>query len=147
MGYGLPAGIAAKIQHPDRVVVAFGGDGCFLMYGQELATAVQHDVRLIVIVVNNGMYGTIRFHQETHYPGRISGTNLVNPDFAAFARSFGVHGEVVTRTEDFSAAFDRALKVQGPSLIELKTDPDVITPSTTLNQLRAKQEAAQKAAG
>jgi acetolactate synthase-1/2/3 large subunit len=144
MGYGFPAGIAAKIEHPDKVVVAFGGDGCFMMYPQELATAVQHDARLIVIVVNNGMYGTIRFHQETNYPGRVSGTNLVNPDFAAFARSFGVHGEVVTKTEDFPAAFDRALKVQGPSLIELRTDPNVITPSTTLTELRAKQEAAKR---
>jgi acetolactate synthase-1/2/3 large subunit len=144
MGYGFPAGIAAKIEHPDRVVVAFGGDGCFLMYGQELATAVQYDARLIVIVVNNGMYGTIRLHQERQYPGRVSGTDLKNPDFAAFARSFGMHGEVVKRTEDFPAAFDRAMRVQGPSLIELLTDPNEITPSITLSELRANQEATKK---
>ncbi len=146
MGYGFPAGIAAKIEHPDRVVVAFGGDGCFLMYGQELATAAQYDVRLIVIVVNNGMYGTIRLHQERLYPGRVSGTDLKNPDFAAFARSFGMHGEVVRRTEDFSAAFDRAMKVQGPSLIELRTDPNEITPSATLSELRAKQASNKEVA-
>jgi acetolactate synthase-1/2/3 large subunit len=144
MGYGIPAGIAAKIQHPDRVVVAFGGDGCFLMYGQELATAAQYHVPLIVIVVNNGMYGTIRFHQENQYPGRVSGTMLANPDFAAFARSFGVYGAVVTKTEDFPAAFDAALTTGGPALLELRTDPNVITPSTTFTELRAKQEAAKK---
>jgi acetolactate synthase I/II/III large subunit len=144
MGYGIPAGIAAKIQHPGKVVVAFGGDGCFMMYPQELATAVQHNVHVIVIVVNNGMYGTIRFHQETHYPGRISGTNLINPDFVALAQSFGVHGELVTRTEDFPAAFERARNAQGPALIELRTDPNVITASTTLTDLRARQQAAKK---
>jgi acetolactate synthase-1/2/3 large subunit len=144
MGYGIPAGIAAKIQHPGKVVVAFGGDGCFMMYPQELATSVQHNVHVIVIVVNNGMYGTIRFHQETHYPGRISGTNLINPDFVALAQSFGVHGELVTRTEDFPAAFERARNAQGPALIELRTDPNVITASTTLTDLRARQQAAKK---
>jgi acetolactate synthase-1/2/3 large subunit len=144
MGYGIPAGIAAKIRHPDRVVVAFGGDGCFMMYPQELATAVQHGVRVIVIVVNNGMFGTIRFHQEVHYPGRISGTNLVNPDFAAFARSFGACGEVVTRTEDFPAAFERARNAKGPALIELRTDANVITPSTTLADLQAKHQLTKR---
>ena len=144
MGYGIPAGIAAKLQHPDRTVVAFGGDGCFMMYPQELATAAQFGANLVVIVVNNGMYGTIRFHQENHYPGRVSGTNLMNPDFAAFAQSFGIYGEVVTKTEDFAAAFERASNAKGPALLELRTDPNVITPSTTLVELAAKQQAAKK---
>ena len=94
MGYGVPAAVAAKIMFPERVVVAMAGDGDFLMTGQELATAVQHDAAIVVLVVNNGMYGTIRMHQERHYPGRVSGTDLVNPDFAALARAFGAHGVV-----------------------------------------------------
>jgi acetolactate synthase-1/2/3 large subunit len=144
MGYGIPAGIAAKLEHPERVVVAFGGDGCFMMYPQELATAVQHGANVIVIVVNNGMYGTIRFHQEMHYPGRVSATTLFNPDFAAFAHAFGIHGEVVTQTQEFPAAFERARNANGPALIELRTDPNVITPAITLTELRAKQQAARK---
>ena len=144
MGYGIPAGIAAKLQHPDRTVVAFGGDGCFMMYPQELATAAQYGANLIVIVVNNGMYGTIRLHQENQYPGRISGTNLMNPDFAAFAKSFGIHGELVTRTEDFAAAFERAKAANSPALIELRTDPNIITPSMTLTDLAERQVAAKK---
>ena len=109
MGYGVPAAVAAKLLHPERDVVAIAGDGDFLMTGQELATAVQYDAAIVVLVVNNGMYGTIRMHQERHYPGRVSGTDLVNPDFAALARAFGAHGAVVERTEDFAAAFDAAL--------------------------------------
>jgi len=95
MGYGVPAAIAAKLARPERAVVCFAGDGCFLMAGQELATAVQYNAPVIFIVVNNGMYGTIRMHQEKHYPGRVSGTELVNPHFAAYARSFGALGEIV----------------------------------------------------
>jgi acetolactate synthase-1/2/3 large subunit len=144
MGYGIPAGIAAKLQHPDRTVVAFGGDGCFMMYPQELATAAQYGANLIVVVVNNGMYGTIRLHQENQYPGRISGTNLMNPDFAAFAKSFGIHGELVTRTEDFAAAFERAKAANSPALIELRMDPNIITPSMTLTELAERQVAAKK---
>jgi acetolactate synthase-1/2/3 large subunit len=140
MGYGLPAAIAAKLAHPERVVVAFAGDGCFLMTGQELATAVQHDVRIVVVVVNNRMYGTIRMHQERAHPGRAVGTDLVNPDFAALARAFGAHGEVVEETAEFPPAFERALAAGRPALIELRTDPEAITPSATLHDLRAEAE-------
>jgi acetolactate synthase I/II/III large subunit len=143
MGYGLPAAIAAKLTHPERVVVAFAGDGCFLMTGQELATAVQHDVRIVVVVLNNGMYGTIRMHQERAYPGRIVGTDLVNPDFAAMARAFGAHGEVVEETDGFPDAFERAMAAGRPALLELRTDPDAITPSTTLHALRAEAQRRQ----
>jgi len=132
----VPAGIAAAVVHPDRVVVSFSGDGCFLMCGQELATAVQYGLRVVFIVVNNAMYGTIRMHQERRYPSRISGTDLVNPDFAAYARAFGAHGETVTRTEDFAPAFERALKIDGPTLIELKVDPEAILPTATIAGLR-----------
>ena len=111
MGYGFPAAVAAKIVHPDRTVVCFCGDGDFLMTGQEMATVVQHRVGVIVLVVNNGMYGTIRMHQERHFPGRVIGTDLVNPDFAALARAYGAFGETVTRTADFAAAFERAQDV------------------------------------
>jgi acetolactate synthase-1/2/3 large subunit len=136
MGYGLPAAVAAARVHPDRKVVCFAGDGCFLMHGQELATAVQHKVNLTVIVVNNGMYGTIRMHQERSYPGRVSATDLTNPDFAMLARAYGCQGETVTRTEQFAAAWDRALASPGPSLIELQVDPDLITPTQTIADLR-----------
>ena len=112
MGYGVPAAVAAKLVHPDRVVVCFAGDGDFLMSGQELATAVQYELPIVVLVVNNGMYGTIRMHQERHYPGRVFGTDLVNPDFARYAEAFGGHGEVVERTEEFAPAFERAVDVR-----------------------------------
>ena len=137
MGYGVPAAVAAKAVHPDRPVIAFAGDGCFLMNGQELATAVQYGLNIIILVVNNGMYGTIRMHQERHYPGRISGTDLVNPDFAAYARSFGAHGETVETTADFAPAFERAMKAGRPALLELKIDPEAITPRASLSQIRA----------
>lgn len=133
MGYGFPAAIAAKLRDPDRSVVCFAGDGCFMMYPQELATAVQFGAALIVIVVNNGMLGTIRMHQEREYPGRISATALHNPDFVALARAFGAHGELVERTEDFAAAFLRAQASGMPALIELRTDPRQITPQARLN--------------
>jgi acetolactate synthase-1/2/3 large subunit len=125
------------------VVVAFAGDGCFLMTGQELATAVRHDVRVVVVVLNNGMYGTIRMHQERAYPGRVVGTDLVNPDFAAMARAFGAHGELVEETAQFPDAFERALAAGRPALLELRTDPDAITPSTTLHALRAEAQRRQ----
>lgn len=142
MGYGVPAGIAAKLTAPQRMVVAFAGDGCFMMNGQELATAAQYGANLIVIVVNNGMYGTIRMHQERHYPGRVSGTTLHNPDFAALARAYGVHGEVVAATEEFPAAFERAVQAGMPALIEIRLDPEALTPRQSLSQIR-EQALAQ----
>lgn len=132
MGYGFPAAIAAKLRDPQRSVVCFAGDGCFMMYPQELATAVQYGAALTVIVVNNGMLGTIRMHQEREYPGRISATQLRNPDFVALARAFGAHGERVERTEDFAAAFERAQASGKPALLELRTDPQQITPVSRL---------------
>lgn len=136
MGYGTPAAVAAKRLYPDRPVIAFAGDGCFMMNGQELATAVQYDLPIVVIVVNNGMYGTIRMHQEREYPTRVSATELRNPDFAALARAYGALGETVKRTEEFEAAFERAMKAGKPALIELQLDPDAITPARTLSGIR-----------
>ncbi|HEX9390304.1 MAG TPA: thiamine pyrophosphate-binding protein [Usitatibacteraceae bacterium] len=136
MGYGVPAAIAAKAVHPQRTVICMAGDGCFLMTGQELATAVQYRLNVIFIVVNNGMYGTIRMHQERHYPGHVHGTALANPDFAAYARSFGAHGETVEKTADFAPALARALAAGKPALIEVRIDPEAITPNTTLQAIR-----------
>ncbi len=135
MGYGVPAAIAAKLVHPDRSVVSFSGDGCFLMLGQELATAVQYGANVVFIVVNNTMLGTIRMHQERTYPGRTIATDLQNPDFAALAGAYGAQGERVRRTEDFAAAFERAQKAGKPALIELLVDPEAITPAHTLSAL------------
>lgn len=123
MGYGVPAAVLAKRQHPGRVVVAFAGDGCFLMNGQEFATAVQYDAPIIVIVVDNAQYGTIRMHQERDYPGRVVGTQLKNPDFAAYAKAFGGHGEKVERTEEFAPAFERALASGKPAILHCLLDP------------------------
>lgn len=128
MGYGLPAAIAAALRYKDRPVVCVAGDGCFMMYAQELVTAVEYGAPLIVLVANNGMYGTIRMHQERDYPGRVSGTRLQGPDYAALARACGAHGERVTTTQDFPAAFARAQAAGGVALIELVTDPLQITP-------------------
>jgi acetolactate synthase-1/2/3 large subunit len=138
MGYGFPAAIAAKLAAPEREVIAICGDGDFLMNGQELATAVQYGASFVALVVNNGLYGTIRMHQEREYPGRVFGTDLRNPDFATYARAFGAHGETVERTEDFAAAFERARGSRKPALIELRIDPEAITPATTLSALREK---------
>jgi acetolactate synthase-1/2/3 large subunit len=138
MGYGLPAAVAAKLARPERPVLAICGDGDFLMNGQELATAVQYGAAFVALVVNNGKYGTIRMHQEREYPGRVFGTELRNPDFAAYARAFGGHGEIVERTEDFAPAFERAWSAGKPALIELRIDPDAITPATTLSAIREK---------
>jgi acetolactate synthase-1/2/3 large subunit len=140
MGYGVPAAVAASLQRPESIVVCFSGDGDFLMNGQELATAVQYGAAIVVLVVNNGMYGTIRMHQERQFPGHVYGTDLVNPDFVALARSFGAHAELVARTEDFVPAFERALDSGLPALIELRVDPEAITPRATLTEIR---EAAQ----
>jgi acetolactate synthase I/II/III large subunit len=137
MGYGVPAAVAAKALHPGRAVVCLAGDGDFLMTGQELATAVQERLGVVFLVVNNGMYGTIRMHQERRYPGRVYATDLVNPDFVAYARAFGAHGALVERTEDFAAALDEALGAGGPALIELRVDPEAITPRQTLAEIRA----------
>jgi len=137
MGYGFPAALAAKIAEPKRTVLAWTGDGEFLMTGQEFATAVQYDAPVIAMVVNNGMYGTIRMHQEREYPGRVSGTGLKNPDFAVYARAFGGHGEIVEATSQFAPAFERARSSGKPAIIELRIDPEAITPSATVSGLRA----------
>lgn len=137
MGYGVPAAIAAKLAHPDREVVAFAGDGCFLMTGQELATAVQYGVNVVIVVVDNGSYGTIRMHQERHFPGRISATDLHNPDFAAFARAFGAWGATVDKTVDFAPAFAEARQAGRPALLHVKTDVEDISPGRTITSLRA----------
>jgi acetolactate synthase-1/2/3 large subunit len=141
MGYGVPAAVAAKALHPDRIVVCLAGDGDFLMSGQELATASLYDLPIVVLVVNNGMYGTIRMHQERQFPGRVVGTDLANPDFAAYAEAFGAYGELVERTEDVGDAFERALAAGRPALLELRVDPERITPRATITEIR---EAAAK---
>ena len=133
MGYGLPAAIAAKLRFPDRQVVAFAGDGCFLMYPQELATAVQEKAAVLVIIVNNGQYGTIRMHQERRYPGRVVATQLVNPDMVALARSFGAFAERVETTATFAGAFRRAVSSGRPAVLELRVDPAQISPSFRLS--------------
>lgn len=138
MGYGVPAGIAAKVACPDRMVVSINGDGDFLMNGQELATAVQYGLPVIFVVVNNGMYGTIRMHQEREYPARVYATALHNPDFAALARAYGAHGETVDQTAQFAPAFERAAASGKPALIEVRIDPQAITTSTTLDAIRAR---------
>jgi acetolactate synthase-1/2/3 large subunit len=138
MGYGTPAAVAAKRLYPERTVVAFAGDGCFLMNGQEFATAVQYDLPIIVIVVDNSMYGTIRMHQERDYPGRLSATTLKNPDFAAYARAFGGFGVTVEKTGDFATAFEAAQKSGKPAIVHVKVDPEAITPSTTISKIREK---------
>ncbi len=138
MGYGVPSGIAAKLVHPERVVVSFSGDGCFMMNGQELATAVQYQIGVIFVVINNGMYGTIRMHQEREYPSRVYATALHNPDFVALAKAYGLHGELVENTAQFEPAFERALAAGKPYLLELRIDPEAITTRTTLSAVRAQ---------
>jgi acetolactate synthase-1/2/3 large subunit len=144
MGYGFPAAIGAAFERPDVPVVCLAGDGCFLMHGQELATAVQHGCKVITIVVNNGSLGTIRAHQERRYPGRVSGTELHNPDFAAYARAFGAHGERVTATAEFPEAFARAQASGKAAVIELVLDVEALTPSASLSQIRAAALARRK---
>jgi acetolactate synthase I/II/III large subunit len=138
MGYGVPAAVAMKRLHPERPVVCVAGDGDFLMNGQELATAAQYGLPIIVLIADNGIYGTIRMHQEREYPGRISATDLRNPDFAAYARAFGGFGASVERTADFPAAFMEAVASGKPAIIRLAIDPDAITPAMTLAKIRAK---------
>ena len=147
MGYGVPAGIAAKIVDPARTVITFAGDGEYMMNGQELATAVQYKAGVIIIVFNNSMFGTIRMHQERDYPGRVSGTTLHNPDFAALAAAYGAHGEVVNTTAEFAPALERALAHSRdkslPALIELRYDGNLITPNATLETIRQTAQASQ----
>ena len=138
MGYGIPAALAAKAVHPDRPAIAFAGDGCFMMACQELSTAVQFDLPIVVVLADNGMLGTIRMHQERSFPGRISGTTLQNPDFVALARSFGCHAEQVTEDAGFGPALARALDASKPALLHLVCDPQAITPATTLDALGGK---------
>ena len=141
MGYGVPSAVAAKLVHPDRIVVSWNGDGCFQMNGQEIATAVQYGAPVVFVVVDNLMYGTIRMHQERHYPGRVSGTTLVNPDFAALGRAYGANGETVRRTEEFAPCFERALASDRPTVIHLFLDPQALTMNASLDAIR---EAGQR---
>jgi acetolactate synthase-1/2/3 large subunit len=136
MGYGVPAAIAAAIRFPDRRAVAVAGDGDFMMNGQELATAARQGAQLLVLLVDNGSYGTIRMHQERRYPERVSVTDLTNPDFAALARAYGGWAETVETTEQFGSALARALEQPGISLLHLKTDIERISPALTVSGLR-----------
>ncbi|MCW4460631.1 thiamine pyrophosphate-binding protein [Sphingomonas sp. BT-65] len=136
MGYGTPAAVAAALRHPEKLAVALAGDGDFLMNGQELATAIQHGANMLVLVIDNGAYGTIRMHQEREFPARLSGTTLHNPDFAALGRAYGCWAETVERTPDFAPALDRALAQSGVRLLHLKTDVEFITPGTTISAIR-----------
>ncbi len=137
MGYGVPAAMAGAITAPDRLTVCFVGDGGFLMAGSELATAMHHGAKPLILIINNGIYGTIRMHQEREYPGRNPGTDLTNPDFAAYAQSFGAFGETVRRDEEFEPALERALEADRAAVLELVTDADAITTKTTLSAIRA----------
>ena len=148
MGYSVPSGVAAKIIDPERTVITFAGDGEYMMNGQELATAVQYKAGVIIIVFNNGMFGTIRMHQEREFPARVSGTELHNPDFAALARAYGASGETVLSTAEFAPALERALKYsrenQLPALIELRYDGNLITPGASLEAIRKQAKASGK---
>ena len=142
MGYSVPSGVAAALEYPHRTVLTVAGDGCFLMNGQELATAVTAGARLVVIVVNNGMYGTIRMHQELRYPGRVVGTDLGGVDFAAYALAVGAYGEAVIRTAEFGPALERALAADRPALIELRVTSGRLAPGHTIDDVRAAGRAA-----
>ena len=144
MGYGLPAAVAAKIAYPKRTVVCFAGDGDFQMNAVELGTAMQAGARPIVLILNNGSYGTIRMHQERNFPARVSGTDLVNPDFAALARAYGFHGERVERTGDFAGAFERAMASPTGAVLDLAIATEALTPRQTLDQIRASALAETK---
>ena len=142
MGYGMPSAVAMKRLYPQRTVISINGDGDFLMNGQEFATAVMYELPIVVIICDNGIYGTIRMHQEREYPGRISGTSLRNPDFAAYARAFGGFGVTVEKTADFGEAFRAAQQSGKPAIVHLKIDPEAITPTTTLSKIRTQSRAA-----
>ncbi|WP_236789614.1 thiamine pyrophosphate-binding protein [Amycolatopsis sp. GM8] len=141
MGYGLPAAVAAKLRHPERIVVCFAGDGDFLMHGQEIATAAQYGANLVVVVVDNAMYGTIRMHQETHHPGRVIGTDLKSPDFVALAHAFDCYAERVETTEQFEDAFNRAVAAGRPALLHLPVSREALSHTRTLSQVRAAGNA------
>jgi acetolactate synthase-1/2/3 large subunit len=143
MGYGVPAAVAAKLVHPGRIVVGFCGDGGFMMTGQELATAAAEGIGPIILLFNNAMYGTIRMHQERRFPGRVVGTALKNPDFAALIRAYGGFGATVARTEEFAPAFEEAVASGKPAVIELRMDPEMITTRTTLSALRRQAVTAK----
>ena len=138
MGYGLPAAVAAKLTFPERTVVAFCGDGDFLMTGQELATAMMQRAPIIAIIANNEMYGTIRMHQEREHPERVIGTDLENPNFARLAEAFGAHGDRVTRPDDFPAAFERAVRAGRPAVLEIMVDPELVSTRATVSSLRER---------
>ncbi|WP_296746940.1 thiamine pyrophosphate-dependent enzyme [Mesorhizobium sp.] len=146
MGYGLPAAVAAKVAFPERVVVCFAGDGDFQMNCQELGTAMQAGAQPIVLILNNGIYGTIRAHQERNYPGRVSATTMENPDFATLARAYGYHAERVETTADFPEAFKRALDSKTGAVLDLNISPEALTPRQTLSQMRAAAFAAKESA-
>jgi acetolactate synthase-1/2/3 large subunit len=143
MGYGVPAAVGLKRAFPERTVVCFSGDGDFLMNGQEFATAVQYDLPFVTLIVDNGTYGTIRMHQEREYPNRVVGTQLRNPDFAAYAKAFGGFGVTVDKTADFAAAFRAAEQSGLPALIHLKIDTNASTPAMTLDAIRERSLAGQ----
>jgi acetolactate synthase-1/2/3 large subunit len=136
MGYGVPAAIAAKLRHPDRAVICLAGDGDFQMTLQELSTAAQHRAAVVFVVIDNGTYGTIRMHQERHYPGRVSGTDLFNPDFVALAIAYGAEAELVEDTADFMPALERALACGRMALLHVRVDPEALTPAQTLTEIR-----------
>ena len=136
MGYGVAAAVAAKLVHPDRIAVCFTGDGDFVMSSPELATAVQYELPIVILLVNNGMYATIRMHQERQYPRRVIGTDLRNPDFVALAEAYGAYGERVERTADFEDAFESALASGRPAVLELPVDQERISPRVRLSELR-----------
>jgi acetolactate synthase I/II/III large subunit len=143
MGYGVPAAIAARIAHPGRTVVCFAGDGDFQMTCQELGTAMQAGAQPVILILNNGIYGTIRAHQERAYPGRVSGTTMQNPDFVMLARSYGFHAERVEATGDFPAAFARALASPAGAVLDLNISPEALTPRRSLTQIREAAVAAK----
>jgi acetolactate synthase-1/2/3 large subunit len=137
MGYGLPAAIAARMEHRERPIVCLAGDGCFQMSMQEFGTAMQQRAKFVVIVVDNGIYGTIRMHQEREYPERVSGTAMRNPDFAALAQAYGAHGETVDAAGAFGPAFDRAMGAETAAIVHVKVNPEALSPSQTIEGLRA----------
>ncbi|MEQ1827000.1 MAG: thiamine pyrophosphate-binding protein [Pirellula sp.] len=139
VGYSVPVGVMTKRHFPDRPVVVFSGDGCFLMQGQEFAVAVQYSINVIIVIIDNGMYATIRMHQERDFPNRVIGTDLNNPDFAALARAYGGHGETVHKTSEFAPAFERALVCGKPAIIHCFIDPQAITPAQTIDQIRQRK--------
>ena len=147
MGYGTPAAIAASLAEPERIVVNWTGDGCFLMHGQELATAMQYGAKVVNIVVNNSMLGSIRIHQERDYPTRVSATALRNPDFVALAEAYGLHGETVRTTDEFAPAFERCLAAGRSSLIDLEVSPDAGSTSRSISQIRDAALARQRTVG